>query len=246
MNICVSLFPSSQQHKDVTVYLMHRDDQDFFAFETVSRSQTPVEIIVEALSSSKIAGHVWAFGVSNWATDRVESPTSTGFFRFNSPYFSLFEMNATRSIHAGGVQVTHSEMQDGAFQPQSFLNSYSPLGGWAIFDQPDLWRQAKQNALNNTNDPYWMNVYEAIFTDDNAARFDRLRNFTVAFNQKHFPANYTLDQMANAYVLAHKRADFLTIGPITTDELQRSVASLDLARQLTDSVLDYLHGGTAQ
>jgi aryl-alcohol dehydrogenase-like predicted oxidoreductase len=49
--------------------------------------------------------------------------------------------------------------------------------------------------------------------------------------------------MVNAYALAHKRADFLVIGPITIEQLRRTVASLKLSKMLKPEDLDYLYYG---
>jgi aryl-alcohol dehydrogenase-like predicted oxidoreductase len=49
--------------------------------------------------------------------------------------------------------------------------------------------------------------------------------------------------MANAYVLAHKRADFITVGPINLEQLRRTVASIKLSHLLTETDLNYLYSG---
>ena len=42
-----------------------------------------------------------------------------------------------RTIHAGGIQVTHKEMMDENFQKGIKIMPYSPLGGFSIFDKPE-------------------------------------------------------------------------------------------------------------
>jgi aryl-alcohol dehydrogenase-like predicted oxidoreductase len=248
---------------NITILLMHRDDEDFLQFSAIRRAQTPIPTIMRALSDSCIANHVWGFGWSNWKTLRVEESLAVANslefpLLFNSPYFSLFEMNATRSIHVGGVQVRHADMQSPRFQQGILFNPYSPLGGWSIFDQkgPDVWEQSWKNALAHANDNYWMNVQYAIFTAANALRFQTLQKFTQMRNARNgmhsfaprdrrglfIPDNYTMDQFANAYALAHNRTDFLTIGPISVSELTRSVEALWLSKELTKTDLDYLCG----
>ncbi|MBK8204216.1 MAG: aldo/keto reductase [Bdellovibrionales bacterium] len=63
--------------------------------------------------------------------------------------------------------------------------------------------------------------------------------FTDGFNLAH-KSNYTPDQVANAYVLAHQRADFLIIGPRTLDQLKRTVSTLEFSKLLTQDDLDFL------
>lgn len=236
---------------DITVYLMHRDDNDFTKFNRISRAQTPVHDIMQSLSAEELATKYWMIGWSNWQTPRVNESIKLAEHNpnltrpgFNSPYFSLFEMS-TRSIHAGGVQVTHKEMMDPNFQKGIRLMPYSPLGGFSIFDQPEpLWENAKKAAKTkfDQGDAYWQNVFYAIFTPDNEARYKRVVEFTQKFNQKN-QTTYSIDQMINAYALAHKRADFLAVGPITVEQLRRTVGALKLSRTLTEKDLDYLHAG---
>ena len=56
----------------ITIYLMHRDDNDFVRFKRVPREQTPVRTIMESLDDQRIANRYWAVGWSNWETERVE------------------------------------------------------------------------------------------------------------------------------------------------------------------------------
>ncbi len=236
---------------DVTVYLMHRDDGDYLRFNEIERTQTPVKTIMMALSDRKISGHYWALGWSNWRTPRVNESVSLAKDNptlqrplFNSAYFSLFEMTS-RSIHAGGIQATHSDMADQSFQAGIYQNPYSPLGGFSIMDQPEpRWENAKKFAKSkhDSGDAYWQNVYPAVFTAANEARFNRIVEFTKRFNQYH-GTNFEIDQMMTAYVLAHKRADFVTVGPINVVQLRRSVASLKLSKMLSSADLEFLYSG---
>jgi aryl-alcohol dehydrogenase-like predicted oxidoreductase len=142
---------SFQLNQDITIYLMHRDDADFVKFREIEREQTPVRNIMEALSSPLISSQYWMVGWSNWRTDRVNTSVdlaekNPAFSQpaFNSPYFSLFEMSS-RSIHAGGIQVTHREMMDLNFQKGIRISPYSPLGGFSILDQPEpSWENAER------------------------------------------------------------------------------------------------------
>jgi aryl-alcohol dehydrogenase-like predicted oxidoreductase len=242
---------SFQLNQDITIYLMHRDDADFVKFREIEREQTPVRNIMEALSSPLISSQYWMVGWSNWRTDRVNTSVdlaekNPAFSQpaFNSPYFSLFEMSS-RSIHAGGIQVTHREMMDLNFQKGIRISPYSPLGGFSILDQPEpSWENAKKAAKEkyDAGDAYWQNVFHAIFTDANEARWNRVVMFTSDFNAKR-GTHYTIDQMINAYALSHPRTDFLTVGPITVEQLRRTVASIELARMLTPKDLEYLYSG---
>lgn len=234
-----------------TIYLMHRDDGDFVDFARVKRDQTPVRTIMEALATPELSRNYTYLGWSNWTTDRINESLRLSVNdpalpkpRFNSAYFSLFEMSS-RTIHAGGVQVRHAEMMDPAFQRGILQNPYSPLGGFSVLDkEAPTWENAKKAAQlkYDQGDAYWKNVFHAIFTDENQARYNRAAAFAEDFNRAR-GTRYTVDQMVNAYALAHKRTDFLTVGPITVEQVRRTVASLELSRMLTEDDLNYMHSG---
>lgn len=240
-----------QLNRDITIYLMHRDDGDFLNFSRVERPQTPVKTIMEALSDPQIRDKFWLLGWSNWTTKRVNESLELANKDqklvqpiLNSPYFSLFEMSGP-TIHAGGVQVTHAEMMNLDFQKGIKFMPYSPLGGFSILDQENpVWERARENAKRQADngDAYWRNVYKAIFTPENEARFKRVVSFTQEYNSKN-NTHYSVDQMVNAYALAHRRMDFLTIGPITVAELHRTVGALKLSKKLSREDLHYLYAG---
>lgn len=237
--------------RDVTIYLMHRDDGDAVGFDAVDRPKTDVRTILQALGAAGIGDKFWMLGWSNWRTDRVDESIrlareNRDLLRpvINSPYFSLFEMSG-RTIHALGVQVTHREMMDPDFQKGIKIMPYSPLGGFSILDQPEpQWENAKEAARRKfeAGDPYWQNVYPAIFTEANEARWHRVVSFTREFNQRH-GTQYTVDQMINAYALAHPRTDMLAVGAITPEQIRRTVGALRLSKRLTVGDLEYLYGG---
>ena len=146
---------------------------------------------METLGDPRLADRYWLIGWSNWEKDRVQKslvlsgkhglPTPV----FNSPYFSLFEMSC-RSIHARGVQVTHREMLDVHFQEGIKIMPYSPLGGFSILDMNEpRWENARKAARKkyDAGNPYWKNVFCAIFTDTNQKRYERVVEFTEWFNK---------------------------------------------------------------
>ncbi len=237
---------------NLTVFLMHRDDSDFFKFNQVKREQTPVKTILESLNDPKIKSKYDMIGLSNWKTQRVnESLALANKYPnlpkpvLNSPYFSLFEMSDIATIHAGGVQVFHRDMMNKDFEKGIKMMTYSPLGGFSILDKPEpRWENAKKAAKEkfDIGDAYWQNVYYAIFSSKNQERYYRVVEFTKKFNVTH-KTDYTIDQMINAYALAHVRADFLTVGPINIDQLRRTVNSIKLSHILTTEDLEYLYNG---
>jgi aryl-alcohol dehydrogenase-like predicted oxidoreductase len=235
-----------QLNRNITVYLMHRDDADFKDYTRVERPQTPVRTILEALASPELRSKYRMLGVSNWETPRVnesqsEAARDPGLPRpvLNSPYFSLLEMSSV-TTHSGGVQVKHDDMMDPAFQKGIRIMTYSPLGGFSIIRKG--WEDSKRAAkeLKDGGDRYWGHAYAAIFHEANEKRFKRALKFTKKFNAAN-KTHYTVDQVLNAYVLAHKRVDILAIGPRNLQQLRQTVEALQLAKQLTPADLDYLY-----
>lgn len=230
----------------ITIYLMHRDDLDFSNYKKINRPFTPARNILEALSHPGIKEKFMMLGLSNWLPERIEEARHAALENpqlvmpvVSSPYFSILEMSSV-TIHSGGVQVYHREMMNPEFQRGIKMMTYSPLGGFSIFSK--TWKEAKAHArdLRDQGDRYWGHVYESLFHDSNEARFQRVNEFTDGFNLLH-KSNYTPDQVANAYVLAHPRADFLIIGPRTLDQLKRTVSALKLSKLLTQDDLDFLY-----
>ena len=247
LNVLEEIRISDKQlnHK-IAVYLMHRDDADFLNYARVDRQQTPARTILEALAAPELRGKYGMFGVSNWETPRVgealaEAGRAPALPRpvLNSPYFSLLEMSSV-TIHSGGVQVTHADMTDPAFQDGIKIMTYSPLGGFSIIRKG--WKYARRDALalKNGGDRYWGHAFDAIFHEANERRFKRALKFTRKFNAAN-KTSYTVDQVLNAYVLAHARVDFLAIGPRNVRQLRKTVEALRLAKKLTQADLDYLY-----
>lgn len=249
-NIKEEVFGSYERlNLKIALYLMHRDDVDFLNYKKVDRPYTPASLILEALSDPELRKLYTFVGVSNWQPERVAESQQASLNNPNlvrpvasSPYFSILEMDGV-TIHSGGVQVTHADMMDSNFAKGVKMMTYSPLGGFSIFSK--TWEEAKAHALDlkTQGDRYWSNVYQAIFHTANEERFYRVIRFASEFNKAHGTA-FTPDQVANAYVLAHQRTDFMVIGPRTVEQLQRTVGSLELAKMLTPDDLEFLYNNS--
>lgn len=247
-NVREEIYTSDRQlNHNIAIYLMHRDDADFENYALVERPRTPVRVILEALASPEIRSKYKLLGVSNWETPRIneslsEAERDPSLPRpvLSSPYFSLLEMS-TVTTHSGGVQVKHGEMTDPAFQRGIKIMTYSPLGGFSIVRRG--WEAARREALElkKGGDRYWGHAYDAIFHEANKKRFNRALRFTEKFNAAN-GTRYTVDQVLNAYVLAHERADLLAIGPRDIGQLRQTVEALRLSKKLTPADLDYLYG----
>ncbi|OYZ18060.1 MAG: hypothetical protein B7Y39_14255 [Bdellovibrio sp. 28-41-41] len=237
-----------------TVWLMHRDDGDVLDGKEIVRPKTEVEMIMRALSSTQLTEKFQLLGWSNWDVGRIAeslvlSQTHPKYRKplFSSPYFSLFEEQGKETIHSLGSEVTHPELaghrilrEKSNYLNGIFLNPYSPLGGFSILDRP--WEEAKADAKRkfDSGDAYWQHVYKTIFTPENELRHQRALAFTQKLNFEQ-QATFTVDQVMNAYALAHQRLDFLTVGPITVEQVQRTVSSLSLSKKLAFKDLEHLY-----
>ena len=77
----------------------------------------------------------------------------------------------------------------------------------------------------------------------NWLRFERAANYVAKTTPKQ-GVTYSLDQLMNAYALAHTRADFVTVGPITLGQVRNTATgAIELSRLLTASDLEYLYSG---
>lgn len=237
----------------IDIYLMHRDDVDYINYTMVHRPQTSAATIMSALSDTRLTSRYNMVGVSNWVTSRVneamhvhKTNASSMYPVINSPYFSLLEMADGITIHIGGHQVVHGDMINPEYEPGIKIAPYSPLGGFSILSRG--WDRARQIALQlkehqtieNWDWHYWQRVFDSIMHDANKQRYERAFDFLIKFNAQH-GTHYTMDQLFDAYALAHKRCDFLIVGPTSIEQLQRTVGALELSKMLTLSDLDYLY-----
>lgn len=233
---------------NIAVYLLHRDDADFRGYVRAERPRTPAADILAAMAAPEIRKRYRLLGVSNWEAPRVAEALAAAAADpalpkpvLSSPYFSLLEWSTT-TTHSGGAQARHAEMSDPAFEPGIKIMPYSPLGGFSIVRRGWAAARAEALRLKQEGDRYWGHAYDAIFHAANERRFRRAERFAKDFNKAH-GTNYTVDQVLNAYALAHRRTDFLAIGPRSVEQLRQTVEALRLARELTQADLDYLYGG---
>ncbi|MGC4064843.1 MAG: hypothetical protein QM784_09395 [Polyangiaceae bacterium] len=91
--------------------------------------------------------------------------------------------------------------------------------------QPDLFGACKSQNRGN-----WL-------------RFERAANYVSKVTPTQ-GITYSLDQLMNAYALAHTRSDFITVGPITLGQVHNTTTgAIELSRLLTASDLEYLYSG---
>ncbi len=199
------------QTETMDIYLLHRDDPT-----------VPVGPIVDALNSHVSAGHIRAFGGSNWSTARIEQANeyaaSRGLKGFvaSSPYFGLAVSNGP--MWAGCVSL------DDAGRKWHEAHQF-PLFPWSS-QAGGFFTGRFAPGDGNTSD-----AARTYYSDRNWERLARAKEIGEA---KGFSAN----NVALAYVLRQPFPVFPLIGPRTVEELESSLPALDI--QLTDYDILYL------
>jgi aryl-alcohol dehydrogenase-like predicted oxidoreductase len=198
----------------IDLYLLHRDDPD-----------VPVGPIVEALEGHRRAGRIRAYGGWIWSSSRLEEANAYARahglqgFTASSPNLSLAVQNEpvwadclSASDPISRAWYEREQMPLFAWSSQAggfFTGLYTPDN----FDNEDMAR-----------------VY---YSERN---WERLRRATEMGKQK---GEYTANQVALAWVLHQPFPVFALIGPRTIEELNSSVAAIDL--ELTPEEVRWLN-----
>lgn len=187
----------------IDLYLLHRDDPS-----------VPVGPIVECLNRHIDAGRLRAIGGSNWTSQRVEAANAYAAahqlrgFTASSPNLSLAV--ASEPIWPDCVTVDAQELA--WYRQHQF-----PLLSWS--SQARGFFSGRFTPEQRDIDP---DVTRALYSDDNWERLRRARELA----QKKAT---TPTRVALAWVLRQPLPTFPLIGPLKLDELQDSMAALDVA-----------------
>jgi 1-deoxyxylulose-5-phosphate synthase len=184
---------------EVDLYLLHRDDP--------SKDVGPV---VQLLNEYRSAGKIRAFGASNWSTARIDeanayaAPHALEGFTFSSPNLALARQNEPPWPEA----LSASDPDSRAWYERTQM----PLFAWS--SQAGGWFSGRYSP-----DADIVRVYNSA---DNRERLRRARELGVA---KGVDAN----AIALAWVLHQPFPTWALIGPRNVEELETSVAALDVA-----------------
>jgi aryl-alcohol dehydrogenase-like predicted oxidoreductase len=184
------------------LYFMHRDNPE-----------VPVGEFVEVLNRHHRAGHIRAFGGSNWTIERIEAANAyarakglVGFAAVSNN-FSL-----ARSIEvpwAGCVVASTPEFRSW------FERTQTPLFSWSSQAQ-GFFARAKPDDLSDSE------LVRCWYSEDN---FARLLRASVLAEERGVSAT----GVALAYVLAQPFPTFALIGPRNPSELEDSLRALAVA-----------------
>ncbi|RAS81152.1 aldo/keto reductase [Priestia endophytica] len=190
----------------IDLYLLHRDDPS-----------VPVEILMDMLQDFKNSGHIKAFGVSNWSTERIEEANKyadkKGYNRLlvNSPSFSLAQINEPR--WPGTVYVDKTDLK--WHKKMNF-----PLFSWA--SQASGFFTGRFSPEDKSN----KDIVRVYYNDTNWERFRRANELA-----KQKGTKYKANHIALAFVLNQSFPSCAVIGPQNIEELNSSIQALEI--QLT-------------
>ncbi|HEV7213756.1 MAG TPA: aldo/keto reductase [Chloroflexota bacterium] len=187
----------------IDLYLLHRDDP-----------AVPVGPIVECLNRQIDAGRLRAIGGSNWTSQRIDAANEYAAahqlrgFTASSPNLSLAV--ASEPIWPDCVTVDTQELA--WYRQRQF-----PLLSWS--SQARGFFSGRFSPQQREIDP---DVTRALYSDDNWERLRRARE--LAEKKATTPTRVAL-----AWVLRQPLPTFPLIGPLKREELQDSLAALEVA-----------------
>ena len=194
----------------IDLYLLHRDDPTM-----------PVGPIVEALNEHKRAGHIRAFGGSNWTHERIreanEYAAAHGLIPFaaSSPNFSLAEQVKEPWADC----VTISGPQNAAARDW-YARQRIPLFTWSSLAGGFFSGRFERDNLAGFDSYMDKLVVDCYCYPQNFERLDRVRKLATEMN-------LSIPQVALAYVLNQPSNIFALVGCRTREEFVTNANALD-------------------
>lgn len=205
----------------IDLYLLHRDDPE-----------KPVGPIVETLNREHQAGHIGAFGGSNWSVERIqeanEYAAANGLKPFvaSSPNFSL------------GVQAeppwadcVSLSGPDKAADRQWYVDNAVTLFTWSSLAGGFFSGRFRRDNLDTFTEGYDQVCLRVYCHEENFQRLDRVDELS---NEK----SMTVPQLALSYVLNQPQGIHALVGSRNPEEVAVNVAASEV--ELTTQEVDWL------
>ncbi|MEI6915147.1 MAG: aldo/keto reductase [Armatimonadota bacterium] len=195
----------------IDLYLLHRDDPAF-----------PVEPIVEVLNEHQQAGHIKAFGGSNWSHQRIQAANEyamkNGLMPFvaSSPHFSL----AVQHKEPWDNCVTITRQQDEEAR-EWYKSTQLPVLAWSSVAAGFFSGRFRRDNIEGLTDGYDQMCVHCYAYEDNFQRLDRAAELA---KQKGVSAN----QIAFAWVMRQPYNLFALVGSRTPEEFQQNLDAMEL------------------
>lgn len=199
----------------IDIYLLHRDDES-----------VEVGVLLETLNEEKSAGHILAFGVSNWSNQRIAK--SIEYARRNKiEGFCVSSCNLSlvvpkEPIYPGSISLDLESRK-------WYREAQFPVMAWS--SQARGWLSGAY-IRNERFDPKVIRCYDS---KENRSKLKRLEELA---QYKHVSPM----QCAVAYVLSQPFPTFAIIGPQLPAELLESAAVPELV--LLEDEIEFLEKGT--
>jgi len=213
-DITADLFDSLARLKTdyIDLYLLHRDDPD-----------VPVGPIVEVLNEHLQAGHIRAFGGSNWQYERVKAANDYAQqhgltpFAASSPNFSLAEQ--VREPWPDCITISGNAGQPAR---EWYAKTQMPVLAWSSLALGFFSGQITRQNVESIEDHYLQVGIKAYASEENFQRLDRLRLLAEekGVSVPQIALTYVLNQPLNIFALvgANRSTEFeanLVAGEIT-------------------------------
>ena len=208
----------------IDLYLLHRDDPT-----------QPVGPIAEMLNQQHAAGHIGAFGGSNWTVERIQAANTYAAqqglnpFVASSPAYSL-----AAQIQSPWPDCVAISGPDNAAARQWYLDNGISLFTWSSLAGgffSGRFRRGGQTEYAHSYDELCAKVYAY---EENFQRLDRAEELA---NQK----GVSLTELALAFVLNQPQAIHALVGSRTAAEVEQNVRAAELV--LTPEELIWLDLG---
>ena len=167
----------------------------------------PVGPLVEMLNEHHRAGRIGTFGCSNWSTTRLDE--ANGYARTHG-----LEAISCSSPGLGLARQREPPWPDCVSADDAASRAWYERAGMPVF----AWSSQAAGFFAGVDAPEVARVYGG---EDNLERLRRARELGERIG-------HTANEVALAWVLAQPFPTYAIIGPRTVDELQRSVAALQI------------------
>lgn len=210
-DITSDLFDSLARFKidNIDLYLLHRDDP-----------AVPVGPIIEVLNEHLQAGHIRAFGASNWSHTRIQEANNyaknQGLVPFiaSSPNFSL--ANQVKEPWENCISISGNKAARNWYEHENM-----PLFAWSSLAGGFFSGRFTRDNLN-TFDNYWdKTTVEAYCYEDNFKRLDRAAELAAELG-------VSIPQVAMAYVMSQPLNLFALVGCQSGAEFKTNVEAMNL------------------
>jgi len=195
----------------IDLYLLHRDDE-----------RVPVGPLIEALNQERAAGHIRAFGASNWRIERIAAANTYaaehGLVGFVISSINLSLARPKEPMWPGCISATDTDRDWHAVTQFPLLAWSSQAGGFL----------SGRFGPDDKGNPDMLRVWYS------EANFERLRR-AVELGERYATGPVPI---ALAYVLRQPFPTVALIGPATVAELNDSLGALQI--NLTDAASAYL------